>query len=114
MNEITERLHQKLVKNRESARNSRKRKKIYVELLEKKVQELTQELFAARKQLEAANINSNQTAVQSKLVFHFFLRTSCSKISLRFLNCKMEGSNSLKNWKSYCTAMLMRLKSIYL
>ncbi|CAD8166588.1 unnamed protein product [Paramecium pentaurelia] len=34
----------RLVKNRESARNSRKRKKIYIELLENKVQELTEQL----------------------------------------------------------------------
>jgi hypothetical protein len=34
----------KLAKNRESARNSRKRKKIYVELLETKVSELTEEI----------------------------------------------------------------------
>ena len=34
----------KLAKNRESARNSRKRKKIYVELLETKVSELTDEI----------------------------------------------------------------------
>jgi hypothetical protein len=31
----------RLAKNRESARNSRKRKKIYIELLESKVKELT-------------------------------------------------------------------------
>ena len=30
-------MHRKLERNRESAKNSRKRKKIYIELLEKKV-----------------------------------------------------------------------------
>lgn len=34
----------KLAKNRESARNSRKRKKIYIELLENKVHELTNQI----------------------------------------------------------------------
>lgn len=34
---IIEKLNKKLEKNRESARNSRKRKKIYIELLESKV-----------------------------------------------------------------------------
>lgn len=34
----------RLAKNRESARNSRKRKKIYIELLENKVKELTEQL----------------------------------------------------------------------
>lgn len=38
-NEI-EKLNQKLARNRESARNSRKRKKIYIEMLEKKVNSL--------------------------------------------------------------------------
>jgi hypothetical protein len=33
----------KLAKNRESARNSRNRKKIYIELLEAKVDEITHE-----------------------------------------------------------------------
>lgn len=35
--DFKEKLNQKLAKNRESARNSRKRKKIYIELLETKV-----------------------------------------------------------------------------
>jgi len=37
-------VNQKLARNRESARNSRKRKKIYIELLETKVSALTEEL----------------------------------------------------------------------
>lgn len=35
---------QKLLRNRESARNSRKRKKIYIEMLENKLTELNEEL----------------------------------------------------------------------
>ncbi|KAM3130871.1 hypothetical protein pb186bvf_017060 [Paramecium bursaria] len=42
--EIIQREKVKLVRNRESAKNSRKRKKIYVELLENKVAGLTQQL----------------------------------------------------------------------
>lgn len=40
-----ERLHKKLEKNRESARNSRKRKKIYIELLENKVKFIKKRFF---------------------------------------------------------------------
>lgn len=71
-NTYLEKLHLKLAKNRESARNSRKRKKIYIDLLEKKVNELTQELFAARKQIEANNATQNQANIQSKLVIFCF------------------------------------------
>lgn len=47
-----DRLHKKLEKNRESARNSRKRKKIYIEVLENKVAELSSELHSTKKSLE--------------------------------------------------------------
>ena len=72
----------KQAKNRESARNSRKRKKIYIELLEKKVNliihhyhifkkvnQLTQELNATKKQLNLNTCNLNQMTTQTKLVF---------------------------------------------
>ncbi len=39
-----EQLNAKLIRNRECARNSRKRKKVYIELLESKVKSLTEEL----------------------------------------------------------------------
>lgn len=58
----------KLAKNRESARNSRMRKKIYVDLLEKKVEQLTQELEAARKQIEQMAANSSNQSGLTKLV----------------------------------------------
>ena len=45
-------MNQKLIRNRESARNSRKRKKLYIDLLEKKVDLLNQELLSTRKDLE--------------------------------------------------------------
>lgn len=70
---LIEKFHQKLAKNRESARNSRKRKKVYIELLEKKVEELSQELFAARKQIEANKNSESQAIVQTKLVTLLFL-----------------------------------------
>lgn len=43
--DFKEKLNQKLAKNRESARNSRKRKKIYIELLETKVLDLVKLRF---------------------------------------------------------------------
>lgn len=39
-----EKMNQKLAKNRESAKNSRKRKKIYIELLENKVNYLNSKI----------------------------------------------------------------------
>ena len=58
----------KLAKNRESARNSRIRKKVYIELLEKTVDQLQQELMTARKQLESNSSNLNKVSFQSKPV----------------------------------------------
>lgn len=51
---------QKLMRNRESARNSRKRKKIYIELLENKVSELSSELSKAK-----SLVFENQRSIQS-------------------------------------------------
>lgn len=62
------RLDQKLAKNRESARNSRKRKKIYIEMLENKVAELTNELEVMRKSLEMNNDNFNRLSTHTKTV----------------------------------------------
>ena len=39
-----DKLNEKIEKNRQSARNSRKRKKIYIQLLETKVAAMTEEL----------------------------------------------------------------------
>lgn len=44
-------LEEKLVRNRESARSSRKRKKIYIELLENKVKGLSDELEKTKEAL---------------------------------------------------------------
>jgi len=68
-----EKLNVKLARNRESARNSRKRKKVYIELLEKKVEQLTQELAQTRKQLELNSNNLNKICFQSKLVQTFLV-----------------------------------------
>ena len=54
---------QKLIRNRESARNSRKRKKIYIELLENKVSELSNELNDAK-----ALVFENQKSFQNLCV----------------------------------------------
>jgi len=66
--EDVEKLNQKLERNRESARNSRKRKKIYVELLEQKVNHLTQELNATRRQLELTKNNSTESSGQNRML----------------------------------------------
>jgi len=63
-----EKLNVKLARNRESARNSRKRKKVYIELLEKKVAQLQLELVNSRKQLEVNNNSFNKLCGQSKLM----------------------------------------------
>lgn len=62
-------MEQKLERNRVSARNSRKRKKIYVELLERKVVDLNEEVTQLRKQLEQSK-NITKSQFQSKIVPH--------------------------------------------
>eukprot|EP01017_Pseudomicrothorax_dubius_P051018 TRINITY_DN974_c0_g1_i3.p1 TRINITY_DN974_c0_g1~~TRINITY_DN974_c0_g1_i3.p1 ORF type:complete len:354 (+),score=79.94 TRINITY_DN974_c0_g1_i3:58-1119(+) len=57
----------KLERNRESARNSRKRKKIYIELLERKVVELNEENQNLRKHLDE-NVNLAKSQFQSKIL----------------------------------------------
>jgi hypothetical protein len=66
---------QKLIRNRESARNSRKRKKIYIELLENKVSELSTELNDAK-----AMVFENQKSFQNLCVQ--------SRVSEQVLNTK--------------------------
>jgi len=68
VNFCVEKLNQKLAKNRESARNSRIRKKVYIDLLEKTVDQLQKELTAARKQLENNTNNLSKLNFQSKPV----------------------------------------------
>ena len=64
-----DKLNVKLARNRESARKSRRRKKVYIELLEKKVDQLQQELNATVKQLEQNTTSLSQVTVQNKIVF---------------------------------------------
>lgn len=68
-----DKLNLKLKRNRESARNSRKRKKIYIDLLETKVTELSDELALANKQLEINAINLSKMSSQARMVFIFNL-----------------------------------------
>lgn len=63
-----DRLNEKLAKNRESARNSRKRKKIYIELLEKKIEQLQQELNSTKKQLEINTLTLDKATKHSQVV----------------------------------------------
>ncbi|KAL4506053.1 hypothetical protein ABPG72_013814 [Tetrahymena utriculariae] len=60
-------LNEKLVRNRESARNSRKRKKIYIELLETKVANLNEELEKTKRALESNNQYLNKMSFQTQL-----------------------------------------------
>jgi predicted RNase H-like nuclease (RuvC/YqgF family) len=67
-NNQLEKLDIKLAKNRESARNSRIRKKVYIDLLEKTVDKLQRELAETKKQLEQYINNSNKISFQPKPV----------------------------------------------
>jgi hypothetical protein len=58
----------KLLRNRESARNSRKRKKIYIQLLENKVEELTKELDQKKTLVYENQKNLQNMCIQSKFV----------------------------------------------
>ena len=68
--DLEDRLNEKLAKNRESARNSRKRKKIYIELLEKKIDQLQHELNSAKKQLEINNLTLDKATKHSQVVYY--------------------------------------------
>mmetsp|Transcript_10279 Transcript_10279/g.11687 ORF Transcript_10279/g.11687 Transcript_10279/m.11687 type:complete len:568 (-) Transcript_10279:65-1768(-) len=65
---VEDRLNEKLAKNRESARNSRKRKKIYIELLEKKIDQLQQELNSTKKQLEINTMTLDKATKHSQVM----------------------------------------------
>lgn len=49
-------------------RNNREKKKMYVELLEKKVQALTEELSITKKQLDCYRVSLDQAREQAKAV----------------------------------------------
>eukprot|EP01017_Pseudomicrothorax_dubius_P034320 TRINITY_DN4690_c0_g1_i1.p1 TRINITY_DN4690_c0_g1~~TRINITY_DN4690_c0_g1_i1.p1 ORF type:complete len:549 (-),score=143.10 TRINITY_DN4690_c0_g1_i1:139-1785(-) len=63
-----EREIEKLERNRESARNSRKRKKIYIDMLESKVAALHQELDEANGLLEDNNANLRKICANSNIL----------------------------------------------
>ncbi|CAD8058340.1 unnamed protein product [Paramecium sonneborni] len=63
----------KLAKNRQSARDSRKRKKIYVELLELKVSELNKQIEVLQKNVEQQNIFINHCVKIPSLISDFNL-----------------------------------------
>lgn len=82
---------QKLIRNRESARNSRKRKKIYIELLENKVSELSNELNEAK-----SLVFENQKSFQNLCVQ--------TKVNEQVLNAKQIFEileNALKSRQNY-------------
>lgn len=57
-----------MAKNRESAKNSRNRKKVYVEMLEAKVIELNEELKLARQTIKHLTESLKQLGFHSKIV----------------------------------------------
>ncbi|CAD8049183.1 unnamed protein product [Paramecium primaurelia] len=63
----------KLAKNRQSARDSRKRKKIYVELLEMKVAELSKQIEVLQKNLDQQNLFINHCVKIPSLISDFNL-----------------------------------------
>lgn len=65
-----EKINYKLAKNRESARNSRKRKKMYFEMLESKVVELSDELKEAKNRIKYLEENQDKLFYHSKIVIH--------------------------------------------
>ena len=67
-----EKINYKLAKNRESARNSRKRKKVYFELLEAKAMELNNELQKAKKKIKKLEEGQDKLSYHTKIVFLFF------------------------------------------
>ncbi|CAD8117206.1 unnamed protein product [Paramecium sonneborni] len=93
----------RLAKNRESARNSRKRKKIYVELLENKVKELTEQI----KQLEQ-NLEQYKTKNLQLENFREDYYRELSQLngfqSIQILQEKY-GSTSQRRW-SVCTELI--------
>ncbi|KAL4467063.1 hypothetical protein ABPG74_010660 [Tetrahymena malaccensis] len=66
-----EKMNQKLARNRESARNSRKRKKIYIELLETKVATISEELEKTKRVLETNNQYLNKLSFQTQILNGF-------------------------------------------
>ena len=62
-----------MAKNRESARNSRKRKKVYFEMLEAKVVELSDELTAAKRKIKQLEDSQDKLSYHSKIVKLFKL-----------------------------------------
>ena len=62
-----------MAKNRESARNSRKRKKVYFDMLEAKVVELTDELNAAKRKIKQLEESQDRLSYHSKLVILILL-----------------------------------------
>ena len=77
-----EKLNVKLAKNRESARNSRIRKKLYIDLLEKTVDQLQTELVNTRKQLETSTNSVSKASIEAKPVR--FCRYFLSKTEIDF------------------------------
>ena len=70
---LLEKINFKLAKNRESARNSRKRKKVYFEMLEAKVVELSDELTAAKRKIKQLEDSQDKLSYHSKIVKLFKL-----------------------------------------
>ncbi|CAD8169565.1 unnamed protein product [Paramecium pentaurelia] len=93
----------RLMKNRESARNSRKRKKIYVELLENKVKELTDQIKQYEYNLQQYKIQNLQ--LQSfREDYHKQLNQLNGLQSIQVLQ-EQYGASSQSRW-SVCTELI--------
>lgn len=77
-----EKINYKLAKNRESARNSRKRKKMYFEMLESKVVELSDELKEAKNKIKDLEENQDKLFYHSRIVIYIHFSNAQNKNSL--------------------------------
>ncbi|CAD8097113.1 unnamed protein product [Paramecium primaurelia] len=93
----------RLAKNRESARNSRKRKKIYVELLENKVKELTEQIKQLESNLQQYKIKNLQLE-SFREDYHKQLSQLNGLQSIQILQ-EQYGATSQKRW-SVCTELI--------
>ncbi|CAK60889.1 unnamed protein product (macronuclear) [Paramecium tetraurelia] len=93
----------RLAKNRESARNSRKRKKIYIELLENKVKELTEQL----QQLECVVQQNKIKNIQLENFIEDYHRSITQLNGLPTIQQLHEqyGATSQRRW-SVCTELI--------
>ncbi|CAK81967.1 unnamed protein product (macronuclear) [Paramecium tetraurelia] len=80
----------KLARNRQSARDSRKRKKIYIELLENKVEELTQEMLRLQATIANQNNYINYCAKIPSMIKEFHMNYQNQLLNLKNSPCQSQ------------------------